>query len=413
MNTRADQPDPPRFETLDACPVTRRMQVNSRKPPVRLSTSGPIDGYDWDLSQDGALVESARDVTTGITDGTCIQFTPTTPLRRGPVEDARLPEGYFLPPFGTRWSYRTSTYAGHSDFAVDFNRGGPGADEGDWVTAPAPGIVAYLDVRAPGTDGPEDPGVSDLLIDHAGGFRTLYSHMRDIPRAVRVGAPIELRQRLGRISDLGTTTGSHLHHGHFGGSEAARAASACPSRCGSRTCRWRPASGTPRRATRRAGSCRVSVCVARSCAPCSGSACRGRRTARGGASFASPSPRRAMQRRTASIPAVRRHPEARACPRRRLPAVRLCRRGQLAVDDDAPDIDRALVHRSDLLPDDPGPFVGTLSDEDRRELDAGTRPRSQPREPARPWTGRPHRPARRPDGWCEQATAFGDSAVAS
>ena len=216
MNTRADQPDPPRFETLDACPVTRRMQVNSRKPPVRLSTSGPIDGYDWDLSQDGALVESARDVTTGITDGTCIQFTPTTPLRRGPVEDARLPEGYFLPPFGTRWSYRTSTYAGHSDFAVDFNRGGPGADEGDWVTAPAPGIVAYLDVRAPGTDGPEDPGVSDLLIDHAGGFRTLYSHMRDIPRVVRVGAPIALRQRLGRISDLGTTTGSHLHHGHFG-----------------------------------------------------------------------------------------------------------------------------------------------------------------------------------------------------
>ena len=160
-------------------------------------------------------MESARDVTTGITDGTCIQFTPTKPLRRGPVEDARLPEGYFFPPFGTRWSYRTSTYAGHSDFAVDFNRGGPGADEGDWVTAPAPGSVAYLDFRAPGTDGPDDPGVSDLLIDHAGGFRTLYSHMKDIPRTVRVGAPIELRQRLGRISDIGTTTGSHLHHGHY------------------------------------------------------------------------------------------------------------------------------------------------------------------------------------------------------
>jgi murein DD-endopeptidase MepM/ murein hydrolase activator NlpD len=120
-----------------------------------------------------------------------------------------------LPPFGTRWSYGTSTYAGHSDFAVDFNRGGPGADEGDWVMAPAPGIVAYLDVRAPRTEGPDDPGVSELLIDHAGGLRTLYSHMKSIPRIVRVGAPIKLRQRLGRISDVGTTTGSHLHHGHY------------------------------------------------------------------------------------------------------------------------------------------------------------------------------------------------------
>ena len=99
------------------------------------------------------------------------------------------PRATFSRPSGPAGRTGHSTYAGHSDFAVDFNRGGPGADEGDWVTAPAPGIVAYLDVRAPGTDGPEDPGVSDLLIDHAGGFRTLYSHMRDIPRAVRVGAP--------------------------------------------------------------------------------------------------------------------------------------------------------------------------------------------------------------------------------
>jgi hypothetical protein len=191
------------------------MRVNSRKPSVRLSTMDAIDRYDWDLSQDGALVESARNVTTGITDGTCIRFAPNTPLRRGSVRDAGLPEGYFFPPFGTRWAYRTSSYAGHSDFAVDLNRGGPGADEGDRVTAPAPGIVAQLDFRVPGTDGPDDPGVSDVLIDHAGGYRTLYSHMKGIPRRVRVGAPIELRQQLGRISDVGTTTGSHLHHCHY------------------------------------------------------------------------------------------------------------------------------------------------------------------------------------------------------
>ncbi len=204
MTTRANPLDPPRFETLDGCPVTRRMRVNSRKPTVRLSTTEAIDRYDWDLSQDDALVESARSVTTGITHGTCIQFTPTEPLRRGPVEGVRLPDGYFFPPFGTRWSYRTSTYAGHSDFAVDFNRGGPGADEGDWVSAPAPGIVVHLDFRAPGTDGPDDPGVSDLLIDHAGGFRTLYSHMKDIAQ-----------EGAGGCAHRATAApGSHLRHRH-------------------------------------------------------------------------------------------------------------------------------------------------------------------------------------------------------
>lgn len=207
--------EPPHFETLDGCPVGKRMQVNRRKPPVRLSTTEAIDRYDWKLFQDGELVDSAHRVTTGITGGTCIQFAPTKPLRRGRVEDLRLPRGFFFPPFGTRWSYETLTYHNHSDYSVDFNRGGTGADEGDWVTAPAPGKVAFLDFRLPGTNGPTDKGVSDLLIDHPGGFRTLYTHMKDIPRNVKVGRRIKLRQRLGRISAIGEATGSHLHHCHY------------------------------------------------------------------------------------------------------------------------------------------------------------------------------------------------------
>jgi hypothetical protein len=224
-------------------------------------------------------VESARGVTNGITAGTCIQFMPTEPLRRGPVQDARLPEGYFFPPFGTRWSYRSSTYAGHSDFAVDFNRGGPGADEGDWVTAPAPGSVAYLDFRAPGRDGPDDPGVSDLLIDHAGGFRTLYSHMTDIPPTVRVGAPIELRQHLGRISDVGTTTGSHLPRPLSEGPRSGKLRHADPVRIQDVPGRQRQGL---RAATGRLGRGGQRV-RARFSAPSSGSACGDRRTGRGGA----------------------------------------------------------------------------------------------------------------------------------
>jgi hypothetical protein len=208
--------DPPHFETLDGCQVTKRMRVNSRKLPVRLSSVVVIDRYDWKLFQDGELVEQAHRVTTGISDGTCIQFTPSKPLRRGDVEDLRVPQGFFFPPFGTKRAYKTLTYHGHSDFSVDFNRGDGGNDEGEWVLAPAPGKVAVFNFRFPGTNGPDDKGESDLVIDHPGGFRTVYTHMKDHPAKVKVvGNRVRLRQRLGRISAIGNATGPHLHHCHF------------------------------------------------------------------------------------------------------------------------------------------------------------------------------------------------------
>ena len=61
VSPREDPLAAPRFETLDGCPVSRGMRVNGRRPPVRLSTQEVVDRYDWDLSQDGAIVESARD----------------------------------------------------------------------------------------------------------------------------------------------------------------------------------------------------------------------------------------------------------------------------------------------------------------------------------------------------------------
>ncbi len=162
-----------------------------------------------------SFVEEAHRVTSGITDGTCIQFAPTVPLRRGPAKDIKVPEGFFYPPFGPRFVFKTRTYVGHSNFSVDFNHGAAGANEGMWVLAAAPGTVLIRDFRAPGTNGPEDEGISDVLIGHPGGFRTLYTHMKNISNKVRPGKPVVLGQRLGQISEVGNAEGSHLHHGHF------------------------------------------------------------------------------------------------------------------------------------------------------------------------------------------------------
>jgi murein DD-endopeptidase MepM/ murein hydrolase activator NlpD len=84
-----------------------------------------------------------------------------------------------------------------------------------WVLAAAPGKVLVRDFREPGTNGPEDEGVSDVLIGHPGGFRTLYTHMKNISSKVRPGKRVVLAQRLGQISEIGNAEGSHLHHGHF------------------------------------------------------------------------------------------------------------------------------------------------------------------------------------------------------
>jgi hypothetical protein len=211
----ATRPEAPRFETLDGCQVVPRLKVNSRRPAVRLSSAEVIDRFDWKLFQDGELVEEDHRVTSGITDGTCIQFAPTVPLRRGPAKDIKVPEGFFYPPFGPRFAFKTRTRVGHSSFSVDFNHGAAGANEGMWVLAAAPGTVLVRDFRAPGTNGPLDEGISDVLIGHPGGFRTLYTHMKNISNKVRPGKPVVLGQRLGQISEVGNAEGSHLHHCHF------------------------------------------------------------------------------------------------------------------------------------------------------------------------------------------------------
>jgi murein DD-endopeptidase MepM/ murein hydrolase activator NlpD len=209
------RPQPPRFETLDGHPAQDRMKVDAPRPPVRLSTAEPIDRYRWRLREDDRILDHGNDVKAGITGGTCIRFTPTKALRRGPAGAGHIGEaGFFFPPFEVGLQYASSTYrsdnpdSGHFHFAVDFNRGGAGVDAGDWVLAAAAGVVRIKRYRHKG----DDDDVSDVIIDHAGGFQTLYTHMNKIK--VKPGDQVALGQRLGRISDVGKTNGTHLHHQH-------------------------------------------------------------------------------------------------------------------------------------------------------------------------------------------------------
>lgn len=126
---------------------------------------------------------------------------------RTPEDEVDKP-GYLYPPFKEGWHYQGATYAGHSDFSVDFNRrtptGGWLDDRGDPVLAAADGTVAEVDVAE---------GL--VLLNHHGGlWRTEYRHMQ--PVLVKVGQKVERSEQLGGIGEAGNApNGTHLHHVHW------------------------------------------------------------------------------------------------------------------------------------------------------------------------------------------------------
>lgn len=116
----------------------------------------------------------------------------------------------FFPPFREGWYYQGATYAGHSDYSVDWNRrtknGGWLDDTGDPVLAAAAGTVSEVDI-----------GDGLVMVNHAGGlYRTEYRHMSDI--LVKVGQRVKRGDRLGSIGNVagdGRSFGAHLHHVHW------------------------------------------------------------------------------------------------------------------------------------------------------------------------------------------------------
>lgn len=75
------------------------------------------------------------------------------------------------------------------------------ADYGAVVTAPAHGTVLFADWRR--------GNGRWLLLEHAGGIQTAYSHLSQL--LVAKGAVVHKGQPIGRVGNSGRSTGPHLH----------------------------------------------------------------------------------------------------------------------------------------------------------------------------------------------------------
>lgn len=108
----------------------------------------------------------------------------------------------FSLPFPCDQVWEGQTRTGHSPTdAIDFNRAN---DEGDTVVASASGTAVTV----------RDLGGSSygkyVVIDHGGGWQTLYAHLNGF--SVSQGQSVSKGQRIGYVGSTGNSTGAHLHY---------------------------------------------------------------------------------------------------------------------------------------------------------------------------------------------------------
>ena len=119
--------------------------------------------------------------------------------RRTPVRPDLLPfkqpvQGVYSSPFGLRRFLNDQPRSPHSGLDI-------AADTGTPVAAPAPGTVALTgDFFFSG---------NVVLIDHGGGFVTMYGHLDRID--VEQGSDVNRGEIIGAVGATGRVTGPHLH----------------------------------------------------------------------------------------------------------------------------------------------------------------------------------------------------------
>lgn len=113
-------------------------------------------------------------------------------------------------PCGQTWSGQTRTTHSPAN-AVDFNRTD---DLGDRVVASAGGRVST--VRNLGGDSYG----RYVVIDHGGGYSSLYAHLQDW--TVAVGQSVGRGATIGHVGSTGGSTGPHLHYEQRSGGSAVR-----------------------------------------------------------------------------------------------------------------------------------------------------------------------------------------------
>lgn len=142
---------------------------------------------------------------------------PVDPPGESPEEWSTEPRGdfggvgpRFEIPFRCGEMWRAATYTNHSfngnHFPLDFNHDNPSFEASAPVVASAGGVVAVS------KDGDNDGYGSYVVIDHGGGWTSLYAHLAN--RAVGVGAAIAQGDPVGIVGASGSGSNGfvHLHY---------------------------------------------------------------------------------------------------------------------------------------------------------------------------------------------------------
>lgn len=94
---------------------------------------------------------------------------------------------------------RSDPFTGHAAFHSGLDFAGPTNTP---IYATAPGVVSFTGVRS---------GYGNVIeIDHGGGFKTRFAHLRSI--SVTVGQRVGIGTRIGGMGSTGRSTGTHLHY---------------------------------------------------------------------------------------------------------------------------------------------------------------------------------------------------------
>ena len=135
---------------------------------------------------------------SSLASGALLMAATVLPQSAKPVSAAPLMRMPFL--CGQTWI--ASTRSGHSpQLAVDFNRDN---DLGDAVIPRAGGNVVTVANLGTASYG------RYIVIDHGGGWNTLYAHLSDV--RVSQGQNVSMGQRIGSVGSTGNSSGPHLHY---------------------------------------------------------------------------------------------------------------------------------------------------------------------------------------------------------
>jgi hypothetical protein len=133
-----------------------------------------------------------------------------TAIGTGAAHAAGPRPAFQLPfPCGQSWNGDSDNSSAHESYEIDFNRGSTAdADLGDTVSAAAAGTVLTSAHQGSAN------GYGNLIvIDHGGGWRTFYAHLRS--RSVGAGATVARGQKIGEVGNTskpGNNISPHLHY---------------------------------------------------------------------------------------------------------------------------------------------------------------------------------------------------------